>query len=59
MLVIAVNKFGPGLARVAPHQLLQLRVQLNAIFLQVPVQLVRAQHLRRDATAVKTLRQCS
>lgn len=47
VLVVAVDEFGPGFARVAPHQLLQLRVQLDAILLQVPVQLIRPQHLHR------------
>ena len=57
VLIVAVDELGPGLARVAPHQLLQLRIQLNAVLLQVPVQLICPQHLRREMTAVETLSQ--
>ena len=46
VLVIRVDKLGPGLAAVSTDEALEVRVQLDAILGQVRVQLIGAQHLR-------------
>jgi hypothetical protein len=44
-LVFGRDELVPRLARVAADERLEVRVQLDAVLLQVPVQLVRAQDL--------------
>mmetsp|Transcript_8091 Transcript_8091/g.20738 ORF Transcript_8091/g.20738 Transcript_8091/m.20738 type:complete len:348 (-) Transcript_8091:212-1255(-) len=43
--VLAADELGPLLARVPPHERLQVRVQLDAVLVEVHKQVVCAQHL--------------